>query len=635
MKPLIKKVIEEIAADLGYSESLSFVIERPADMSHGDYATNVAMVLGPKLKKSPIAVAIDIVDAFKVQIATESELKGVIESVEVAGPGFINIKLKDVVQKEEVSKIIAFADAYGSHQELAGKKVVFEYTDPNPFKVFHIGHLMANTVGETLSRIAENTGAIVKRYCYQGDVGRHVALTIWGLRFLDQDLPKDDAGVSEKVAYFGKAYALGATEYKRLEDEAKANGEVDEAGRPTSRAFADADEEVQLINRKIYDRSDAEINELYDVGKEWSLEHFEELYQILGTKFDRYFFESQTAPAGVEIVKANTDPDGKAVFEESNGAIIFPGEKYGLHTRVFLTRNGLPGYEAKEIGLVPLKHDADPYDQSIIVTASEQDEYFKVISKAAEFLFPEIAAKNRHVSHGMLRLTTGKMSSRTGDVITGESLLKSMIDLSLEKMKERELTDEEKRAVAESVAVAAIKYTILRQATGKDVIFDPEKSLSFEGDSGPYLQYSYVRAHSLLEKAQKEGIAEFAGGTTVAAVSAEGMADASARGPESQDAQVMSGGASASRNLEPVEKLEKMLGRFPEVTERAWADLAPHQVANYLMELAGMFNSFYASTHIVKADDPESSYRVALVKAFSIIMKNGLTMLGIRTPARM
>ncbi len=649
MKLLIKETLENIVRELGFipgepessssdsdakSESalLQFVIERPADMTHGDYATNVAMVLGPKLKKSPISVAIDVVDAFKGRMQGDAELSAAVESVEVAGPGFINIKLKPQVHKKEILKIMEAGESYGSQETLSGKKIVFEYTDPNPFKVFHIGHLMSNTVGEALSRIAEKNGASVRRYCYQGDVGRHVALTIWGLRFMNQDLPNDDASVSDKVAYFGKAYALGATEYKRLEEEAKKNGQVDsETNMPNSEAFLSADKEVQLINKKIYERSDGEINELYDIGKEWSLEHFEELYEILGTKFDRYFFESQAAPLGIKTVKENISPKGLKVFEESNGAVIFPGEKYGLHTRVFLTRNGLPGYEAKELGLMPLKYEAEAYDKSVILTASEQNEYFKVVSKAAEFLFPEIAPKNVHVSHGMLRLTTGKMSSRTGDVITGESLLKSMIDLSMEKMREREMSDEEKKSVAEAVAVAAIKYTVLRQAPGKDVIFDSEKSLSFEGDSGPYLQYSYVRALSLLDKAQKEGIAD-CGSEDI-----EGLAEEGDKGVDGKGAEVSGNdnAKAASSHLDQSERLERLLGRYGEIVEKSWDGMAPHGLANYLMELAGTFNSFYASTQIVKANDAGSPYKVALVKAFSVVMKDGLNVLGIKSPLKM
>lgn len=631
MKESIIKKIAQILVEIGIfteaelaEQARKIILERPADMSHGDYATNVAMVYAPKAKKSPLALAIEIVEKLQIALtaATQenaAELSG-IEKIEIAGPGFINFQLKNSVYRKTVSDILSAGDTFGSSQmekneSGAQKKIAFEYTDPNPFKVFHIGHLMANTAGESLARLAEASGAEVKRFCYQGDVGRHIALMMWGLRLMDKGIPEESDTISSKVAYFGKAYALGATHFKKLEDASKATGEVDEQGRANGAEFKKLEDEVRELNRKIYDKSDAEVNDIYNKGKEWSLQHFEELYAILGTKFDRYFFESQVTDLGVKIVRENTDPNGAKVFEESNGATIFPGEKYGLHTRVFLNKDGLPTYEGKEIGLVPTKYDAYNYDLGVTVTANEQDEYFKVVYKAASFIFPEIAPKMKHVSHGVFKLTTGKMSSRTGDVITGESLLKDMIEQSLEKMADREMSDDEKRSIAKDVAVAAIKYTVLRQSLGKDIVFDPEKSLSFEGDSGPYLQYAYVRAKSILAKAKDQGIVQYV--------------DMSAGSSENADSQGEEIGDHAKL------KLEKTLARYPETVERSWKDMSPHHVANYLIDLAGTFNSFYANTQIVKADDTSSPYKVALVQAFSIVMKNGLAVLGIRVPEKM
>ncbi len=592
------------------------VIERPADMSHGDYATNVAMIFAPKAKKSPLALAIEIVEKLKNVVSPD------IEKIEIAGPGFINFSLKGSVYRKTISDILATGDTYGTNTS-EKKKIAFEYTDPNPFKVFHIGHLMANTAGESLARLAEASGAEVKRFCYQGDVGRHIALTMWGLRLMDTGIPQESASISDKVAYLGKAYALGATTFKKLEDASKEAGEVDEQGRANSTDFKKMEDEVRELNRKIYDRSDAELNDIYDKGKEWSLQHFEELYEILGTKFDRYFFESQVTEKGIEIVKANTAPHGAKVFEKSNGAIIFPGEKYGLHTRVFLNKDGLPTYDGKEIGLIPTKYDAYNYDLGVTVTANEQDEYFKVVFKAASLIpsLGEITPKMKHVSHGMLKLTTGKMSSRTGDVITGESLLMDMIEQSLEKMKEREMVEDEKKVVAKDVAVAAIKYTVLRQSLGRDIVFDPEKSLSFEGDSGPYLQYAYVRARSILAKAKDVGVVQY--------VDMAGMSEDAGKDIDS----AVDGGDVTVGGI--MLKLEKTLARYPETIERAWKDLSPHHVANYLIDLAGTFNSFYANTQIVKVDDITSAYKVALVQAFSIVIKNGLNVLGIRVPEKM
>lgn len=608
MKDSIIAAISEAVTELGLEgfDATRIVLERPGEMSHGDYATNAALMFAPLAKKAPLALAVDILDKLKAKRdAGDANLNG-IEKMEIAGPGFINFYISRGAIKKEVGAILSSGKQYGRNSKEAGKKIVFDYTDPNPFKVFHIGHLMTNIIGESFARITEAHGADTKRFNYQGDVGRHVALTLWGLKLLPagEKMPADTASLSEKTAYFGKAYALGATLYKKLEDEAVASGALDENGRPTSPEFAKADGEVRKLNKEIYDRSSDEVNAVYDKGREWSLEHFEELYVILGTKFDRYFFESQTTPVGLELVRANTAPEGKAIFEESKGAVIFPGEKYGLHTRVFITRDGLPTYEGKDMGLVVKKREACEFDMSIIITANEQDDYFKVVYKATELLFPELAGKSSHISHGMMQFASGKMSSRTGNVISGESLLMDMISQALDRMKEREMSEDEKKKAAELVAVAAIKYTMLRQSVGKNIIFDPAKSLSFEGDSGPYLQYSCVRAKAVLGKAAKEGV----------------VADATGA-----EAEVGATG----------EKLERFLARFPECVERAWTERAPHHIANLLMEVAGLFNSFYSNTQIAKKDDASSPYKVALTEAFVVVMENGLDLLGIRIPEKM
>ncbi len=269
------------------------------------------------------------------------------------------------------------------------------------------------------------------------------------------------------------------------------------------------------------------------------------------------------------------------------------------------------------------KYAAYPFDEGITVTGNEQNDYFKVLLKATELLFPEIGTKSKHVGHGMMQFTTGKMSSRTGNVITGESLVNDMIEQSLEKMKERDMTEEEKEKVAKEVAVAAIKYTVLRQSTGKNIIFDPAKSLSFEGDSGPYLQYAYVRSAAILAKAEKEGIEPSSSGL----MQADGSIIASSLPASSSEAPADSTAAQI--------RLERLLARYPETVERAWLELAPHHVGNYLMDLAGAFNSFYAAAPIVKKDDPESPLKISVAKAFSIVMRNGLNILGIKAPERM
>ena len=596
MKKVITDAILEAVSDKGLNTVLvgKNLLDRPGDLSHGDYSTNVAMILAPKFGIKPIDLANDLVQKLQALVLAGG-LVGV-EKIEVAGPGFINFFLSQIASFDLIKEILDEKKGganYGKSELNFGKKIIYEYTDPNPFKQFHIGHLMTNVIGESLARLSGWASGNVKRYCYQGDVGRHVALTFYGFELLKKEenlaWPSDSLPLTEKVAFLGTIYAKGATHFK---------------DHPEDEAF------VQEINKKIYDKSDSELNALYDLGKRWSLEHFEELYKILGTKFDEYFWESDSSVVGLEEVKKGL---ALGVFEESEGAVIFKGENFGLNTRVFITKFGLPTYEAKEIGLALLKYNKDPYDLSYTITANEQENVLAVSYKAIEQIYPEIVKKNFHLSHGMFRLPSGKMSSRTGDVITGESLIFDMTEMALEKMKERDIPEGEAKEIAEQIAVAAIKYTVLRQTVGKDIIFDSKKALSFEGDSGPYLQYSCVRAKSVLDKAEKQGVS-----VGFDLVKSENLKDLNI-------CQLNWVGG----------KLEKMLIRFPEVLLRSETEHAPHHVGQYILDVASEFNSFYGNTQIFVEGDVLTPYKLALTKAFLTVLTNGLDVLGIKVPSRM
>lgn len=582
IKEQIVELIKEAVKDLGTegNEVPVFSLEHPEVMVHGDFATNVALVLARQMKKNPVDVARQISEMINRNLPAE------IKKVEVAGPGFINFYLSDKYFTDAVKEVLKDSEKYGESNLLKKEKTIIEYTDPNPFKDFHIGHLMSNAIGEAISRIVEANGAQVIRACYQGDVGLHVAKTIFGVKKMLKDnlAGKKEFfgglfGTGNNPKIWGRAYALGATSYESDEN---------------------AKKEIVEINKKVYERSDKEINKIYDAGRKISLQEFEKIYKVLGTKFNEYFFESQSTKVGTDLVLKNIDT---GIFERSDGAVIFKGEKYdpSLHTRVFMNKEGLPTYEAKDLGLAKLKYDRTAYEKSIIITANEQSDYFKVLLKALELIYPDLAKMTTHIAHGMLRLPSGKMSSRTGQVITGESLLAEIQKDVMEKMKDRQMTEKEKVQVAEIVAVGALKYSILKQVAGKDIIFDFDKSLSFEGDSGPYLQYACVRAKSILEKAKKEGIK-----------------------PEMNLKSKINAG-----------DLSKLLIRFQEVVERAGKEYSPHYLATYLTELAGTFSSFYAKETVVDRADANSPYKVALTEAFSIVMKNGLNLLGIKVPAKM
>ncbi|HTK33341.1 MAG TPA: arginine--tRNA ligase [Candidatus Paceibacterota bacterium] len=566
-------------------EADSFALEYPENPEHGDYSTNIAMAYAKVLKMAPKALAEKIVEEFK------KDMPAIIESVSVAGPGFINFKVKDTVFAES---IINNQETKTKREKEESKNILIEYTDPNIFKAFHIGHLMSNAIGESLSRLIESSGAKVTRLCYPSDIGLHIAKSIWAMKRHESEIPADSASIQEKTAFLGKMYVEGTQMY-----------ESDEM----SGAGITAKDDIDALNKILYEKSSPAVNALYEKGRNWSLEHFELLYKRLGTHFDGYIYESEMAPVGLDIVKVFLKKD---VFAESDGAIVFKGEDHGLHTRVFINSHGLPTYEAKEMGLNVTKFKKYPEtDTSIVVTASEQNEYFKVITKALTLIDENVGKKTKHIGHGMLRFASGKMSSRTGNVITAETLIDDMKKMVIERIADRKFTLEEAEEVSDMVAIAAIKYTILRQAVGSDVIFDSAKSISFEGDSGPYLQYSVVRANSIIEKAKTE----------------------LDLGKEGEIRSLIH--LSKVVLPEKVGLLEKLIVRFPDIVERASSEYAPQLIANYLINLAGAFNSFYASNIIVDADEALSPYRVLLTKSFVETMSEGLHILGIKIPKRM
>jgi arginyl-tRNA synthetase len=549
----IKKSIKKSLTSFRLGE-VDFLVEKPKVTGHGDYSTNVALAIAKQLKKNPMEVANEI--AAKLS-------NSVTEKTAVAAPGFINIFLKDDVYHQDIKQVLKQKD-FGANKDLKNKKVIIEYTDPNILKEFHIGHLMSNSIGESLSRLLQFTGANIKRANYQSDVGLGIAKAVWG-RLKNPEMP------------WPQAYVSGTSQYEGSEE---------------------AKREIIDLNKKIFTRSDDSVNALYDQGRAWSLEYFEDIYRKLGTKFDYYFFESQVADMGKKIVE---DGLKKGIFESGEkGAVIFKGENVGLHTRVFVNSEGLPTYEAKELGLANFKYKKYKYDQSFVVTANEINEYFKVLLAAMSKMFPELAQKTKHIGHGIMRLPEGKMSSRKGSVVTAESLIEKVKEVVLEKMKERDLPDAEKKFIAEKVAVGALKYSILKSSIGGDIIYDLEKSVNFQGDSGPYLQYSLARAFSVVRKAKGEKVKP-----------------------------------SVKKTPPQADTFIKLLHYFPEVVEKAGKEYQPHYVATYLTELAHEFNNYYAQNKIVDSADEFSPYKVAVTEAFTVIMKNGLWLLGIEALEKM
>lgn len=568
IKEQIKKDITKVLKKLRISpEKLAF--EHPANPDHGDYSTNIAMQVKRKGFPTPWDLANEIVNTWRTLGLPEYLVK-----IEVAKPGFINIWAKTGVLGTEIERVLKEKDKYGSSK--IGKKqgIMFEFSHPNTHKLFHIGHLRTTCLGESLSRINDFLGYKVVRTNYQGDVGLHIAKCLWGIKKLGM---RNFKTIDSKMNFLAKAYAKGNRAYEK-------------GGK--------AKKEITEINEKIY-QQDKEVMGLWKETRGWSLDYFDRIYKRLDTRFDRFYFEGEVAEPGKKIVLQGLK---KGIFKKSEGAIIFPGEKYGLHNRVFINQLGLPTYEAKDMALGKLQFSEFPVQKIIHVVGPEQKGYFEVVFKALGEIFPKSRGKEYHLEYGWVRLKEGKMSSRAGTVITAEWVIDEAKKEIQKIVKGSGYSKKEKKTIAEAVAVGAVKYWILKFSPSSEIAFDIKELVNLEGDSAPYLQYTHARCQSVLRRA---GDSKFKFPVSDLDFTDEEIA------------------------------LLRTIYKFPEVVKEAGENFAPNLICNFLFDLAQKYNLFYNKHPILKSDKPVREARLALTSATAQVLKNGLNLLGIQTPERM
>lgn len=514
------------------------------------------------LGKPPQEIAEDL--AAELNFGPAAEVKAI--------SGFLNVWLAPKTLAAAIEKDFKESEhrGYGNNNDNAQETVVTEYTDPNPFKPMHIGHVYSNTVGESLSRLYEASGAKVYRTSYHGDVGLHVAKAIWGIekQLKENGWQMSDVPLEVRTEFLGNAYAAGSAAYEDSED---------------------LQTEIKALNKTIYDKTNDEINQIYELGREWSFDGFEQVYTLLGVGFEKRYVESETVPIARKVVAEGLE---KGIFKHSDGATVFEGENYGLHTRVFINSLDIPTYEGKDLGLAHLKHGDFNYTTSVILTGNEQDQYFEVVLKALELLRPDLAEATVHMSHGMVRLPEGKMSSRTGKVITADGLIK-LVEAEIAKQAP------ESPSIKEN-ALAAIKYAFLKQSIGGDIIFDINQSISLEGSSGPYVQYAAVRVGSILSKF------------------------------DGDDAEA------ADYDFEEEKELLFLLAQYPGVVSQAINELAPHTIAAFSFDLAKAWNRYYEKVQILSGNDQKiTASRIKILKQVYKVFENSLGLLGIAVPKSM
>ena len=560
MKYELEQMILAVVRDI-YGVDTEVELTRP-EPKFGDYATNVALQLAKQVGKNPREIG----EALAIHVRERSSH---IAEVAVAGPGFLNITLTDEallgVTKPDQAK------------PLTGKKVLVEYSDPNPFKPLHAGHLYTTLVGDTIARLVERAGAETIRLNFGGDVGLHVGKTMWAIvRTLGGEYPEKLREIEphDRAVWLGNRYVEGNQAY-----------DSDETAK---RDIVDVNKRIYAVHEeKDYDSAFAKI---YWECREWSYEYFRELYRRLEVApFDRFIPESEVTPLGVQEVQLGLE---RGVYSESDGAVVYRGdETKGLHTRVFINSEGIPTYETKDVGLSLTKWNDYAFDESIIITDFSQAQYMQVVLAAISALAPKPAARTVHLTHGRVKLAGGiKISSRKGNGPSALDILQGA----------RDAAEASGVNATEETILAAVKYAFTRVRVGGDIVYDPTESVALEGNSGPYLQYAHARARSILSKAEKQ----------------------------TED------GRRRTEELQSDERLlVRKLTEYPEVIAKATTELMPHHICTYLYELAQEFNRFYEKNRVI-GDDREP-LRLHLVEIYAETLKSGLEHLGIHAPERM
>lgn len=579
------------------------LVEAPKETG-ADFATNLAMGLVKSLKRNPMEVAEEI----RARVLELDEQEKSISEIEIARPGFINIKLSDGFYSQELEKYQKDFLKNISQDEYLNKTVICEFSDPNPFKILHVGHLYTSMVGDAISRIVEFAGGNVIRANFGGDVGLHVAKNMYAL-LKHKDEISDLMTVSEKTELLSKTYVEGSTAYEEDEEAKKKiieiNKKVYEIAEAGESVITDLEELVEDGKSAQENLDELELAKIYYWGRKASYQYFEDFYKRIGVKFDRYYPESTVVAKGLEMVTKGLS-DG--VYEESDGAVVFKGEKYGLHTRVFINKNGLPTYEAKDIGLIFTKWEDYHFDKSIIITGNDIIDYMKVVLKSVEQYAPELPERTLHLTHGQVKLPgREKMSSRKGNFLKAVDVI-DLISGELVKVQEevsRNKGEGMSSGVDPKILFGAIRYAFLKYKVGGDIIFDVKESVSMTGNSGPYLQYSAVRAQKVLGKIL-----------------------------ESQVEKVNKKVEQKDWILEGSEKsLIKKIMQYKKVLDEVVDELSPSKLCTYLYEIAQDFSRFYENVQVVGSEFEVE--RGVIVLAYLKVLTHGLSILGIEIPEKM
>lgn len=567
-KQLIAKQIEK-ATNIDEKE-LETYIEIPKDSNNGDYAFP-CFRLAKELKKAPQIIANEI----KEKIENDIEQSKEIEKVEIAG-GYLNFYIDKKSLTEEVLNEIDSHNEYGKSNLGNGKNILIEYSSPNIAKPFHIGHLRTTLIGNALYKVYKYLGYNVTGINHLGDYGTQFGKMIEAYKMWGNEYNLEEDPINKMMDM-----------YVRINNLCKEDEEVLNRCRDNFKRLEEGDEYCVNLWNKIKDLSMVEFNKIYD---------------ILGVKFDSYKGEAFYADKKDEVIKILEE---KGKLTESKGAKIVDLEDVGINTPCIIQKaDGSSIYATRDLAAVMYRAKTYDFDKCLYVVAYEQNLHFKQIFEVAKYLVDEKYAKGlEHISYGMVSLPSGKMSTRLGNVVKIEELLGETIKKAQEIIAEKNPELENKQEVAKKVGIGAIMFNTLSTANVKDQVFDWNTALNFQGETGPYIQYTYVRTKSVLEK-----ISEL---PKISEINVEKLFD------------------------EASQKVLKLIYNFEDTLVQVTEKNEPAILARYLLDLAKAYSTFYNENKIICDDKEIQDARIYLTYAVGQVLKIGASLLGMEMPDKM
>ena len=561
--------------------------------TRSEFEGNLTLVVFPFLKisrKKPEDTAADLGEWLKNNCELVSDYNVV--------KGFLNLVISAQTWTDLLNKIDA-DEHYGEKQSTADSKLVMiEYSSPNTNKPLHLGHVRNNLLGWSLAKIMEANGNRVVKTNIVNDRGIHIckSMLAW-LKWGNGETPETSGKKGDHL--IGDYYVAFDKHYREEIKELVAQGMDEEKAKQEAPLIKEAHE--MLVK---WENNDPEVRALWKKMNEWVYAGFDETYKALGVSFDKIYYESQTYLEGKEKVEEGLQKG--FFYRRDDNSVWADLTKEGLDEKLLLRSDGTSVYMTQDIGTAKLRFQDFPIDQMIYVVGNEQNYHFQVLSILLDKLGFKWGKDLVHFSYGMVELPNGKMKSREGTVVDADDLIAAMIadarKTSDELGKNADLTEEERQEIARKVGMGALKYFILKVDARKNMLFNPEESIDFNGNTGPFIQYTYARIQSILRKAGE------------------------------QTAVLPTGYKPSTKEVDLIQKISE----YGAAVEQAGKDYSPSGIANYCYELTKAFNQFYHDYSILNADtEEEKQFRLVLARNVGKTLKNGMALLGIEVPERM